>query len=82
MGETRHCRSNRLRVHAAHDLANVLFLPAKRAVRFDFASVEHGIQQLFVESDLPQVGLLQCNQLLAKFLQRQKLAFSGAFAGL
>jgi len=82
MGETRHCRSNRLRVHAAHDFANVLFLPAKRAVRFDFMSVEHGFQQLFVESNLPQVGFPQCDQLLAEFLQCQILAFSRAFAGL
>jgi len=82
MAETLHRCTNGFRVDMPHDLPDVLSLPAQRTARLDLTCVEDGLQQFFVQPDLSQVRLIQCDQLFAEFLQREKLAFSGAFAGL
>jgi len=82
MAETLHRRANGFGVDMPHDLPDVLFLPAQRTARLNLACVEDSLEQVFVQPDLPQVRLIQCNQLFAEFLQCEKLAFSRTFAGL
>ncbi len=82
MAETLQCRANGFGVDMPHDLPDVLFLPTQRTVGLDLTRIEHSLQQVFVQPDLSQVRLIQCDQLFAEFLQREKLAFSRAFAGL
>ncbi len=63
-----------------HDLADILFLAAQRAVRLDLTGVDDGFEQGLIQPDLSQVRFLQGDKLLAEFLQGKKLTFSGAFA--
>ena len=58
LAESCHRRAYRLRVYAAHDLADVLFLAAQRTVRLDSARIQHRFEQVVVEPDLPKVRFL------------------------
>jgi len=82
MAETHQRGANRFCIDVAHYLSDVLFLPPKRIAGLDLTCLQDGVEQVLVQPDLPQVRLLQRNQLFAEFLQREKLAFSRAFAGL
>ena len=66
----------------AHQLANVLFLTAQRAVRFYLTRLQHCAAQVLFQRNCSEVLRFQGNQCLAEFLQRQVLAFPRTFAGL
>jgi len=77
-----HFRTEWFRVDVAHQLADVLFLPAQCAVCLDLSSFHDGFEQALIKRQTVQFGLFERNEFLAQFLQRQILAFSCAFAGL
>jgi hypothetical protein len=55
MAETHYRRANEFRVDAAHNLSDVLFLPAQRAARLDSTRFENSLEQILVQPDLPQI---------------------------
>lgn len=65
-----------------HQLANVLLLPAQRAVRFDRPGFPYCLQQVFVEIQLLEVRCFETDELFSQFLQCQVFALLRAFAGL
>jgi len=66
----------------AHQLADVLFLPAQCAVRFHLFRFQNRFAKIVIDRQAVEIGLSQRNQFLAQFLQGDILAFSCAFAGL
>ena len=81
IAESRYCALNGLRINAAHQLADVLFLSPQRAAGLDLPRLEHGFQQLVRQPEVPKVRFPESNEFLAEFLQGDVLALPGALAG-
>lgn len=74
--------SDGLRIGVTHQFADVLSLPTEGAAGFYSAGVKNRGAKVVVQRQRHDVCLPEADQFLAKFLQRQILAFLGAFAGL
>ena len=82
IAESRYGPANGVRINVAHQLADILFLSPQRAAGFNLLGLEHGLQQLVLEPEVPKFRFPEGDQFLAEFLQSDVLAFPRAFAGL
>jgi hypothetical protein len=80
--EPRKLRANGCRIDVAHEFSDQLLLAAQCAVSLDRPGVADCSVKSFIERKRCTFGLGQADQLLAKILQCELLAFSRAFAGL
>ena len=70
------------RIYVSHQLANQLFLPAKRTVTLHSLRSKHGIFQPLVEVDAVELLAGQSDEPFTERLQSQVLTLSCGLAGL
>lgn len=75
------CRPYRFRVDISHELADELFLAAKRATRPHRLRRKHRVEKSLLQLERVELRALQADQFFAKRLQREMLALACRLAG-